>query len=141
MSIFLSRRGLHEETCVICGRRHSFGFTPDARKPIAWVCDYDCLPAARKVYNMAPKKLDIYEERAIERATAASIDPIFCVLLNALHAGGVRKMDDLADQEGLYQKIADEAAKSEELREALTGFLEAFGKSIREQIGSGEAPF
>jgi hypothetical protein len=139
MSIFLERRGNHEETCVVCGRRHSFGFTTDARKPIAWVCDYDCLKAAKKVYNMPPKKLDIYEERAIERATREAIDPLFATLLDALFEGDVRDLNDLSEEK--YTKIADAVAKSDKMREVMTGFLKGFGDSIREQIGSGEAPF
>jgi hypothetical protein len=88
---------------------------------------------------MAPKKLDIYEERAIERATREAIDPLFATLLDALFEGDVRDLNDLSEEK--YTKIADAVAKSDKMREVMTGFLKGFGDSIREQIGSGEAPF
>lgn len=151
MSIILGRRGDKEPfTCAICGRRAHRGYVSKpwgkANQSIAWICDdanalpsVECVHAIAKVYDMAPKKLDIYEERAIERATREAIDPLFEALLNALFDGGVRNLEDMdADR---YTKIAEAAAKSDELRSVMSGFLKGFGDSIREQIGSGEAPF
>jgi hypothetical protein len=152
MTIILGRRGDKEPyTCAICGRRATGGGYVSkpwgkADQPIAWVCEdadhlpsIDCIRAIRKVYDMAKKNLDIYEERAIERATRDAIDPLFATLLDALFEGGVRNLEDM-DAES-YAKIADAAAKSDKMREVMTGFLKGFGNSIREQIGSGEAPF
>lgn len=152
MTIILGCRGDKEPfTCTICGRRACGGGYVSkpwgrAEQPIAWVCEdadhlpsVECIRAIRRIYDMAPKKLDIYEERAIERATAATIDPLFETMLNALHDGGVRDLDKM--DAAAYTKVADVFAHSDELRKALEIFLREFGESIKSQIGAGEAPF
>lgn len=147
MTILLGRRGDKEPfTCAICGRRAQSGYSTRDTKPIAWICDDSdglpdrgCIRAIRKVYDMAAPKLDAFERRAIERASEKAIDPLFGVLLNALHDGGVRNLEEMDGDQ--YSRIADALTKSPELREAFETFLSEFGASIKEQIGAGEAPF
>jgi hypothetical protein len=59
-----------EGVCIICMRHHSnLGYNPTPKHPVGWVCE-ECLEigidAIKRVYHMARKKLDAYEEKALE---------------------------------------------------------------------------
>ena len=117
----------------------SLGVTVGTGKVIAWLCgDPECTPLGKATYNMSARQLDVYEHRAVCVAAAESADPLLQAILGRLYDAGVRNLDELDSDR--FKIIATELGKVGEFQDALTNFLNGFGKAARHTIAN-EVPF
>lgn len=142
MTILLGRRGdQFPYLCSVCGRSAgSYGTCAKHGAPIAWLCEStDCLKIAKKVYNMAAKKLDRYEEVAIAEAGGKIIDTLFEAMLGAIWEKGVRDLNAL--DEKAYAAVAEKVRDGDSYHKALESFLNEYGASVRRQFDNNDPPF
>ena len=142
MTILLGRKSDKEPfTCLVCARRaKGVGVCSQRGNEIGWLCDDpSCLEVAERIYYMAQKPLDRYEEKAISDAGQKVIDDLAEALLGAMWSKGIK---DLSALDGdTFNAIATEMTASPEYRRAIEKVLTEYGTSIRHQLASGTAPF
>lgn len=111
--------------CAVCRLRHdNIAYSPETWDRLLWCCieclntKIDDISIVRKVYGMPKKTLDVYERRAI--------------------ATGGEKAGEYLDEIGRTD-LAELAPH--EFIQFGTRWLLGYAEAIREDIGSGRAPF
>jgi hypothetical protein len=82
--------------CAVCHRTAwHLGYRPHDKAKLIWLCDDNrCQGAAKAIYNMPTQKLDLYEQKARDLASAECgqfLDEIGCTDLAQLTDGQWRE--------------------------------------------------
>lgn len=121
MKSLAERFGTPDPACCMVCRRHAYaiGTTKGNKLPIYWLCDDPaCLKFGKTVLNMAAKKLDMYEQKALRLAGEEAGE-----YLDQIGKSDLAKLTE-PEWHNFCEKM-------------LTGYE----RNMRDIIASGEAPF